>query len=240
MGKLKHEVEKAKHMLSSQQSTHIKIKSFEDGNDFLETLTCAKFEELNMDLFCKIMKPVEQVLKDANVKKKDIDEVILVSGSMCSIPKIQQMLKDYFGKEPSKGSINPYEAVTYGASSSTVQGGILSGEQGTEGIVLIDVCLLTLSIETTGGVFTKLIAHNAVIPMHKSRTFSTTADNQPSTVLIQVFKGEGALTKDNNLLGKFELSGIPPIPCSVPQIEVTFEIDANGILMNVTAADKGT
>ncbi|KAG6331821.1 hypothetical protein ID866_7266 [Astraeus odoratus] len=233
MGKLKREVEKAKRTLSSQQSTRIEIESFEDGNDFSETLTRAKFEELNMDLFRKTMKPVEQVLKDANVKKEDIDEVVLVGGST-RIPKIQQMLKDYFGKEPSKG-INPDEAVAYGAA---VQGGILSGEQGTEDVVLVDVCPLTLGIETTGGVFTKLIPRNTVIPTRKSQTFSTAADNQP-TVLIQVFEGERALTKDNNLLGKFELSGIPPAPRGVPQIEVTFEIDANGI-MKVAAADKGT
>ncbi|KAI6013920.1 luminal binding protein [Pisolithus marmoratus] len=144
------------------------------------------------------------------------------------------MLKDYFGKEPSKG-INPDEAVAYGAA---VQGGILSGEQGTEDVVLVDVCPLTLGIETTGGVFTKLIPRNTVIPTRKSQIFSTAADNQP-TVLIQVYEGERALTKDNNLLGKFELSGIPPAPRGVPQIEVTFEIDANGI-MKVSAADKGT
>ncbi|KAL4062616.1 heat shock protein 70 family [Scleroderma yunnanense] len=233
MGKLKREVEKAKRTLSSQQSTRIEIESFEDGNDFSETLTRAKFEELNMDLFRKTMKPVEQVLKDANVKKEDIDEVVLVGGST-RIPKVQQMLKDYFGKEPSKG-INPDEAVAYGAA---VQGGILSGEQGTEDVVLVDVCPLTLGIETTGGVFTKLIARNTVIPTRKSQIFSTAADNQP-TVLIQVFEGERALTKDNNLLGKFELSGIPPAPRGVPQIEVSFEIDANGI-MKVAAADKGT
>ena len=143
------------------------------------------------------------------------------------------MLKDYFGKEPSKG-INPDEAVAYGAA---VQGGILSGEQGTEDVVLVDVCPLTLGIETTGGVFTKLIPRNTVIPTRKSQTFSTAADNQP-TVLIQVFEGERALTKDN-LLGKLELSGIPPAPRGVPQIEVTFEIDAHGI-MKVAAADKGT
>ncbi|KIN95578.1 hypothetical protein M404DRAFT_153608, partial [Pisolithus tinctorius Marx 270] len=175
MGKLKREVEKAKRTLSSQQSTRIEIESFEDGNDFSETLTRAKFEELNMDLFRKTMKPVEQVLKDANVKKEDIDEVVLVGGST-RIPKVQQMLKDYFGKEPSKG-INPDEAVAYGAA---VQGGILSGEQGTEDVVLVDVCPLTLGIETTGGVFTKLIPRNTVIPTRKSQIFSTAADNQPT------------------------------------------------------------
>ncbi|KAJ7830520.1 heat shock protein 70 family [Mycena olivaceomarginata] len=234
MGKLKREVEKAKRTLSSQQSTRLEIESFEDGNDFSETLTRAKFEELNMDLFRQTMKPVEQVLKDANVKKEDVDEVVLVGGST-RIPKVQQLLKEYFGgKEPSKG-INPDEAVAYGAA---VQGGILSGAEGTADVVLVDVCPLTLGIETTGGVFTKLIPRNTVIPTRKSQIFSTAADNQP-TVLIQVFEGERGLTKDNNLLGKFELSSIPPAPRGVPQIEVTFEIDANGI-MKVAAADKGT
>ncbi|GLB44653.1 putative heat shock protein 70 family protein [Lyophyllum shimeji] len=234
LGKLKREVEKAKRTLSSQQSTRLEIESFEDGNDFSETLTRAKFEELNMDLFRKTMKPVEQVLKDANVKKEDVDEIVLVGGST-RIPKVQQLLKEFFGgKEPSKG-INPDEAVAYGAA---VQGGILSGAEGTADVVLVDVCPLTLGIETTGGVFTKLIARNTVIPTKKSQIFSTAADNQP-TVLIQVYEGERSLTKDNNLLGKFELSGIPPAPRGVPQIEVTFEIDANGI-MKVGAADKGT
>ncbi|KAK0211769.1 heat shock protein 70 family [Armillaria fumosa] len=231
MGKLKKEVENAKRTLSMQQSTRIDIESFENGNDFSETLTRAKFEELNMSLFRKTMKPVEQVLKDADVSKNDIDEIVLVGGST-RIPKIQQMLKDYFGKEPSKG-INPDEAVAYGAA---VQGGILSGIE--TGAIVVDVCPLTLGIETTGGVMTKLIPRNTIIPTRKSQIFSTAADNQP-TVLIQVFEGERGMTQDNNLLGKFELTGIPPAPRGVPQIEVTFEVDADSI-MKVSAIDKGT
>ena len=164
LGKLKREVEKAKRTLSSQQSTRLEIESFENGNDFSETLTRAKFEELNIDLFRKTMKPVEQVLKDANLKKEDINEIVLVGGST-RIPKVQQLLKEYFGKEPSKG-INPDEAVAYGAA---VQGGILSGDESLGDVVLVDVNPLTLGIETTGGVMTKLIPRNTVIPTRKSQ-----------------------------------------------------------------------
>ena len=232
--KLRREVEKAKRLLSSQHQARVEIESFFDGEDFSETLTRAKFEELNMDLFRNTMSPVKKVLEDADLQKHEVHEIVLVGGST-RIPKVQQLIKEFFnGKEPSKG-INPDEAVAFGAA---VQGGILSGESDTGNLILLDVCPLTLGIETVGGVMTKLIPRNTVVPTKKSQIFSTAQDNQP-TVTIQVYEGERPMTKDNHQLGKFDLTGIPPAPRGVPQIEVTFEMDVNAIL-KVSAKDMGT
>jgi L1 cell adhesion molecule like protein len=228
--------ERAKRTLSSATQATVELDSLHEGIDFNASITRARFEELCMDLFRNTMEPVEKVLRDSKMDKGQVHDIVLVGGST-RIPKVQQLLQDFFnGKELNK-SINPDEAVAYGAA---VQAAILTGHGGekVQDVLLIDCCPLSLGIETAGGVMTPLIPRNTTIPCKKEQVFSTYADNQPG-VLIQVYEGERSRTKDNNLLGKFELSGIPPAPRGVPQITVSFDLDVNGIL-HVSAEDKAS